>query len=219
MSSVRLLGVLQTVESVLRRKSCEKLVKYQARSIEFKGLSADAGKVVNVNLGSLNTDVKVLQNASETAQAIDNYQYNMCLIQRDLDKKSKIYNDFVMKRAAAITLITTFQISLTASGDDKGKFDSQLKELISHMLALADDMKPEKQPGHDVARPSGKPEPRGKNLLQVMTEEAFRETLEDARAETKTTPPAKKRNPADEAFKFAGIKPNQVTALLKERTK
>jgi len=217
---------------ILGRSSCERLLKYESRTITFTGLTADAGNTATFGLGSFGTDVKTLRHASETAKILDDYQYVMCFLMRDVDKKSKEFRDIFKGRVAAITMITAFRMALAASKDDPGKFESQLKELISNMQALADEVKPEKKPGKIIIESfqeveeaevveSPKPkEPKAsesKDWLpepQRMDVEAIQgsERVLFRRGSLAT----KKRDPIGDALRFVGIKPSQISALLKE---
>lgn len=226
------LGMLRRI---LGRSSCERLLKYESRRITFTGLTADTGNTATFGLGSFDTDVKTLRHASETAKILDDYQYVMCFLMRDVDKKSKEFRDIFKGRIAAITMITAFRMALVASKDDPGKFESQIKDLISKMQALADEVKPEKKPGKiiiesfqevevgeaDEVVESPKPlepkVPESKDWLpepQRMDAEAIEggEGVLFRRGSLVT----KKRDPVGDALRFVGIKPSQISALMKE---
>jgi len=189
------------VQSVFGRGSCEKLIKYNARKVTFTGLSIGAVKAVTVDLGSVSTEVKVLQKASEIAQTLDNYQYMMCALLKSLDKKDKDYKDFVRMRAAAITLITAFQMTLTASGIDERKFEEQFKELISRMQRLADDIKPDKTPGHVIIESYQHPIGARKTKVHIR---------EFKSAESMVS--------VDRAFKYVGVREVELSKFLKKET-
>jgi uncharacterized coiled-coil protein SlyX len=182
---------------------------------------------VTVNLGTVKTDVKKLRQASEIAQALDNYQYTMCLLSKDLDKKTRDFKDFLKMRAAVITLITTFQITLAASSEDGGKFEGELKELISKMKALANEVQPARAKATRTSPPryvieSYQPPPVPEHGADFIKPESididriaggvggrckwYSEKEENGG----------EKRPINDAFRYAGIEPKQVNALLKE---
>ncbi len=59
------------------RGKCEKLIKYQNRSLEFKEISADfpGGKLT---FGGFTTELKNIDSIAETAKALDDFHYLMC---------------------------------------------------------------------------------------------------------------------------------------------
>ena len=73
-------SITESVNKFLARSKCEKLIKYQTRSVEGKGLTALSElHDLKISIGEFSIEVKPLvQNITETALAIDDYQYSIC---------------------------------------------------------------------------------------------------------------------------------------------
>jgi len=70
-------SLINSILNNINRGKCEKLIKYQNRSFEFKGLSAEfpGGKL---NFGGLSSELKNIDSVAETAKALDDFHYNLC---------------------------------------------------------------------------------------------------------------------------------------------
>jgi hypothetical protein len=88
--------------NIFRRNPCYKLIAYQG-TVWKLSLSADAAKVVTVNLKELTKQVQEITPATNHAIILDDYQYLMC---RDIErwKDDKEY----------VKLLRGYRISITA---------------------------------------------------------------------------------------------------------
>lgn len=70
-------AVISSILKYINRGKCEKLIKYQNRTFEFKEITAEfpGGKV---NFGGFATELKNIDSIAETAKALDNFHYLMC---------------------------------------------------------------------------------------------------------------------------------------------
>src|SRR6476660_2870009 len=70
-------SAINSILKYINRGKCEKIIKYQNRSFEFKGISAEfpGGKL---NFGGLTTELKNIDSIAETAKALDDFHYNLC---------------------------------------------------------------------------------------------------------------------------------------------
>lgn len=77
---VSLTSITESVNKYLARSKCYKLIKYQTRSLEIDGATAVSGLGdFKITIGEFRTEIKPLvQNITETAQANDDYQYDIC---------------------------------------------------------------------------------------------------------------------------------------------
>jgi hypothetical protein len=71
-------------DRVFKRERCEKLIKYQGRSFEFKGIGIEIPGFM-FSFEGFSTEPRVLERATEAAKALDDLQYQLC---QDLSKKS-----------------------------------------------------------------------------------------------------------------------------------
>jgi hypothetical protein len=72
-----LVSLLYSILSYINRGKCEKLIKYQNRTFEFKELTAElpGGKIT---FGGFSTELKNIDSIGETAKALDDFHYLMC---------------------------------------------------------------------------------------------------------------------------------------------
>jgi hypothetical protein len=70
-------SLLSSLLNYISRGKCEKIIKYQNRTFEFKEISSEfpGGKV---NFGGISTELKNIESIAETAKALDDFHYMMC---------------------------------------------------------------------------------------------------------------------------------------------
>ena len=105
-----------------REDRCEKLIKYQDRSFEFKGVGIEIPGF-KLSFEGFSTEPKVLQNATEAAITLDDLQYLLC---QDLSKKSLkeiLHRDILIRyakaRISSLFLFSSFRLALAAFEVDR----------------------------------------------------------------------------------------------------
>lgn len=70
-------SIITSILTYINRGKCEKLIKYQNRTFDFKGISAElpGGKI---NFAGFTTELKNIESIAETAKALDDFHYMMC---------------------------------------------------------------------------------------------------------------------------------------------
>lgn len=70
-------SLITSILNYINRGKCEKLIKYQNRTFDFKGISAElpGGKI---NFAGFNTELKNIDSIAETAKTLDDFHYLMC---------------------------------------------------------------------------------------------------------------------------------------------
>src|SRR5436309_3395275 len=99
------------------RGGCEKLIHYQGRSLEFKGLGAQFAGVI-FSMAEFGTHLETIVHSVETARALDDFQYLMCKMAQELDKNDSQRRQLFENRAAAVTILTRFRVTLEAFKTD-----------------------------------------------------------------------------------------------------
>jgi len=130
------MGWIDSLRDLLRG-SCEKLVKYQSRKIEFSGFGAEVGGA-KFSLGEFKTETEKIESASEMAKALDDYQYLTCRLARELSRTDPERKVFLKVRSAAMTLIMTARITFEAFKIDPKNQASNLDTLIQRMQHFSD---------------------------------------------------------------------------------
>ena len=172
-------------------------------------MTAEAWGLATLEMGSLDSVLKIIHQASEIGKALDDYQYLMCLMLQNLDKGTKNYERILMSRAAAITLITTFRMTITASSSDVVHFEEDLRELIAKMKALAKTMERRLAPSEESQTVKSTRHERAKRRSRSWSSYGAYVTQKRA-----TVVRTKKTNPVDAAFEFAGLEPTEVKKRL-----
>jgi hypothetical protein len=72
-----LTSLLDSIVKFVNRGKCQKQIKYQGRTFDFSGLTAEISGV-KVSLGEFSTEVKNIDSIAETAKALDDFQFNLC---------------------------------------------------------------------------------------------------------------------------------------------
>jgi hypothetical protein len=70
-------SAINSILNYINRGKCEKLIKYQNRSFEFKGISAEFPGGI-VNFAGFTTELRNLDSIAETARALDDFHFFMC---------------------------------------------------------------------------------------------------------------------------------------------
>jgi hypothetical protein len=126
------MSFLDALKDFLRQGKCDKLVKYQARSLEFKSLSTEYSGA-KFSIGDFTTDIQKIQQASEIAATIDDYQYNMCTLSRELKRDDPDWKFFLKARAGAISLLTALRTTLISFKDDPTGEANNLRDIVKTM--------------------------------------------------------------------------------------
>jgi protein associated with RNAse G/E len=87
--------------SYFQRDKCVKYINYDKRVIEIKGLSSKIPSA-SFDIGEFRTEVQKVREASEIAQALDDYQVLMCKICQGLGKDDVEWRKYFDLRASTI---------------------------------------------------------------------------------------------------------------------
>jgi hypothetical protein len=101
----------------LRGSRCQKMINYQTRTIEFKGLTVAEIGDFKISLGEFSTEKKNIDSIAATARSIDDYQYQLCnnlsnptltknLTDEDLRKSTK---DMMSAQACVLYISLAFE--------------------------------------------------------------------------------------------------------------
>jgi hypothetical protein len=134
------------IKVLLGSSTCEKLIKYDGRSLEVGALGAGyAG--ASFSLGSFKTNIEKVREASEAAAAMDDYQYDMCKIASEYDKDDPERRQYNRWRVAALSYFATLRITLAALNTDsseelKNKLESLVQDMQDFVRAIAKALAP-----------------------------------------------------------------------------
>lgn len=87
------MSLLDRLRGLFLREKCERAISYDKKTIEIKSKIGMPG--VPFSLANFKTEVQKIREASEFAEALDDYQYQMCKICKVLAKNDpewKKYN-------------------------------------------------------------------------------------------------------------------------------
>jgi hypothetical protein len=147
-----LTSMLDSIIKFVNRGKCQKLIKYQGRTFEFSGLTAEISGV-KVSLGEFSTEVKKIHSAAETAKALDDFQFNLCnslsnpVLKENLTKEDiRTYTKALMGAQACML---QFRNSLEAFKQDpkgqKDSLDASIKILQSFVGSVTPELNTEQQ--------------------------------------------------------------------------
>jgi hypothetical protein len=78
------MGLLDGIKGIIFRETCVRSINYDKRSLEMK-LNAEAA-AIKFSLGDFKTETEKIHEASESSELLDNYQYQMCMVCKSLEK-------------------------------------------------------------------------------------------------------------------------------------
>jgi hypothetical protein len=143
---------LDSIVKFLNRGKCRRLIKYQGRTFEFKGLTAKISDA-KISLGEFSTEIKNIDSIAETAKALDDYQFNVCNSLSNPELKENLTKED--RRKYTKTLMGTqacmlqFRNALEAfKQDPKGQrnnLDASVKILQSFVQSVTPELNTEQQ--------------------------------------------------------------------------
>jgi len=68
---------IASIVKLIREGKCQKQIKYQSRTFDFKGFSGELSGA-KISLGEFTTELKNIDQIAETAKALDDFQFNLC---------------------------------------------------------------------------------------------------------------------------------------------
>lgn len=182
------MGLKEALRELFSRAECHKLIRYDQRTIRFKSLGAGYGEA-KFSLGEFQTEVKKIRAASELADALDDYQYNMCTSTRSLRRDDPDWKKFFNWRMAAISLLTAVRTTLAAFKIDP---HGQRKNLYS----VVKDMQ---------------------KFMTTIAKEAMRPTVAAVRRrKTSKAIERKRREAISIAFRASGLRQQEASRLVDE---
>ncbi len=144
--------LLDSIVKFVNRGKCENLIKYQGRTFEFKGLTADILDA-KVSLGEFSTEIKNIDSIGETAKALNDFQFNLCnslsnpVLKENLTKEDlRTYTKALMGAQACML---QFRNALEAyKQDSKGQgdnLDASIKILQDFVRSVTPELNTEQQ--------------------------------------------------------------------------
>lgn len=127
-----------------RKEKCERAINYDKRTLEIK---AKAGvPSMAFSLDDFKTEVQKIREASNFAEALDDYQYQMCKICSGMAKSDPEWRKYNKLRVGTIQLLTTLRVNLIAFETDpegqKAKICDIVTRLQDYLLLVAREIIP-----------------------------------------------------------------------------
>lgn len=163
------MGLKEAIAGFLGRSECEKLIKYDERSLDIGALSAEYSGV-KFSLADFKTSIKKVREASEVAMAMDDYQYDICKIASQYGKGDPERKQYNRWRIGALGLFTSLRMTLAAlqaapSDELEMKLESVIQEMHDFVKAIARALAPGGVvAGESTAPPADRPRPRRKKI-------------------------------------------------------
>jgi hypothetical protein len=129
-------SLINSILNNINHGKCEKLIKYQNRSFEFKGISAEfpGGKL---SFGGVSTELKNIDSIAETAKALDDFHYNLCNDLSNPSLKENLSKDdlrmYTKMLFGAHACILNFRSSLDAFSKDPQGQSANLDKSLTMM--------------------------------------------------------------------------------------
>lgn len=145
-------SLLGSIAKFVNRGKCQNLIKYQGRTFEFKGLTAEISGAT-VSLGEFSTKIKNIDSIAETARALDQFQFHLCkslsnpVLRDNLTKEDLL--TYTRALIGAQACILQFRIALEAyKQDPKGQrdnLDASIRILQSFVQSVTPELNTEEQ--------------------------------------------------------------------------
>lgn len=121
------MGFLDGIKGILSRETCVRAINYDKRNLEMNLSTEAAG--VKFSFGDFKTEVEKIREASEFSEMLDNYQYQMCMVCKSLEKNDPEWKKYNKIRIGTLHILTSFQATLIAFKNDLSmRFDTLKKK-------------------------------------------------------------------------------------------
>jgi hypothetical protein len=138
------MGFLNGIKGIIFRETCVRAINYDKRNLEMK-LNAEAAGV-NFSLGEFKTETEKIREASEFSELLDNYQYQMCIVCKSLQKDDPEWKKYNKIRIGTLHVLTSFQATLIAFKNDpegqRSRLDDIIASLQDYLLLIAREVMP-----------------------------------------------------------------------------
>jgi hypothetical protein len=195
------MGLQDGLRDHFGKPHCEKLIHFDGEHIEFGGLGAEYSGA-KFSLGDFKAYKEKINDSSELAKALDDYQYNVCQRTRDLPKD--VRPRYIEYQIAAIGVLSALRYTLEAFNKDpegqRQKLENIVDKMQSFMTAFADEPKPRATASNHVA------------YAEVSTYQGPSESPFDKEVRRE----AAKRNAYAGALALSGLTSQETTDLAKE---
>jgi len=126
--------MVSILERLLGRRSCEKLIKYQARTFSFDAsISSDI-----IDLSNITTHVEKIEEAGDVTKAWDDYQYGLCKLYRDVRNSDPDYRIYRRKMESALRVFTRLRLALSIVKRDQRRGFKRLDKAMDAVDKLLD---------------------------------------------------------------------------------
>jgi hypothetical protein len=125
------MGFLDGIRGIIFRETCTRAINYDKRNLEMN-LNAEAAGV-KFSLGDFKTETEKIREASEFSELLDNYQYQMCMVCKSLEKNDAEWKNYNKIRIGTLHVLTSFQATLIAFKNDPEGQRSRLDDVIGNL--------------------------------------------------------------------------------------
>lgn len=202
------MGIKDAIARFLGKPKCEKLIHYDTRSIDMGALSVDVAGA-KFSLASFKTSIQKVREASETADSIDDYQYDLCTISSEYDKGDPERVQCNKWRIGALSLFTSLRMTLASLQADES--DEMKKQLESVVQDMHDYMKAIAKAVTTTTAPVNAP------LIRGSIEGGRMSPAPTGKREIKTLGKSfSTRDVPSRALRIAGLKPGDLESIAKQ---
>jgi len=124
-----LMALLDRLKGIFSRETCVRAINYDKRNMEIEINVEAAG--AKFNLADFKTEVQKIREASEFSELLDNYQYQMCMFCRVLERNNSEWKKYNKIRIGIFHILTSFQATLIAfKNDPEGQKDGLYNAVV-----------------------------------------------------------------------------------------
>jgi hypothetical protein len=138
------MGRFDRLKRLFSGSSCTKMINYDKRNLEIKAGGGSNG--TTLPLIEFKTGVEKVRDASDLAQVLDNYQYQMCRVCESLGKEDIEWKKYNKIRVGALHILTSLEATLIAFKNDpknqNDKLTKAVNDMQDYLLLIARDVLP-----------------------------------------------------------------------------
>jgi hypothetical protein len=125
------MGLLDRIKEIIIRETCVRAINYDKRNLEIRFDTEMAG--AKISLVDFQTGIEKIREASEFLELLDNYQYQMCMVCKNLERGAPEWKKYNKIRIGTLHILTSFEATLIAFKSDPEGQEESLNDVIANL--------------------------------------------------------------------------------------
>jgi hypothetical protein len=127
-----MVSMLSSFLGIFNREKCQKMINYDGRTLNIKALQVNLPNIP-IEIGEIQSKYEKIRDATTIAEALDDYQFQMCKICKALGKDDPQWRNYNELRVYTIQMITSFRLNLIAIKEGAQSKTEEVDKIVEKM--------------------------------------------------------------------------------------